>query len=207
MLLTDISVRDLLTAFSSSDPTPGGGSAAALASAVGAALLTMVTGLPKTRSGSDVDREALAAAAAALVDIRQQLTGAIDADSAAYDEVVGAYKQPKGSAEDGAARTTAIQQALRAATDVPLGVLRLSAAALAQAKPVAAHGHRGAASDVGVAVALLRAGLRGARLNVEINIGSISDPSYIDTVKNETVRVADEAGRVADEADALLREI
>jgi formiminotetrahydrofolate cyclodeaminase len=207
MLLTDISVRDLLTAFSSPDPTPGGGSAAALASAVGAALLTMVTRLPKTRTGADGDRTALASAAAALDGIRQQLIEAIDADSAAYRQVLGAYKQAKGSADEQAARKTSIQQALRAATEVPLGVVRLSAAALEQAKTVAAHGHRAAASDVGVAVALLRAGMRGARLNIEINLGAISDAPYVDAVTAETVRLTDQAGRIADEAEALLREM
>jgi methenyltetrahydrofolate cyclohydrolase len=205
MLLADKSVRDLLTAFSSSNPTPGGGSAAALTSAVGASLLTMVTALPKTRAGTDDDRAALASAASALAGIRQQLTEAIDADAAAYDQVVGAYKRPKGSTEEQAARKVAIQQALRAATDVPLGVVRLSAAALEQAKIVAAHGHRAAASDAGVAVALLRAGLRGARLNIEVNVGSVSDATYVGAVTTETVRLSDEAERTAGEADALLR--
>jgi len=205
MLLADKSVRDLLAVFSAPTPTPGGGSAAALASAVGASLLTMVASLPKTRAGTDDDRAALASAASALAGIRRQLTEAIDADTAAYDQVVGAYKRPKGSPEELAARKAAIQQALRAATDVPLGVVRLSAAALEQAKTVAAHGHRAAASDVGVAVALLRAGVRGARLNIESNVGSVSDAAYVDAVTTETVRGSDEAGRIADEADALLR--
>jgi methenyltetrahydrofolate cyclohydrolase len=204
MLLADKSVRELLTAFSSSDPTPGGGSAAALTSAVGASLLMMVAGLPKTRAGTDDNRAALAAAASALAGIRQQLTEAIDADTAAYDQVVGAYKRPKGSTEEQTARKAAIQQAFRAATDVPLGVVRLSAAALEQATTVAAHGHRAAASDVGVAVALLRAGVRGARLNIEANVGSLSDAAYVDAVKTETVHVSDEAVRMADRADALL---
>jgi len=206
MLLVDTSVRDLLTAFSSPDPTPGGGSAAALSSAVGASLLTMVTGLTKTRTGSDDDRAALASAASALTGIRQRLTETIDADTAAYDQVVGAYRLPKGSTEEQAARKAAIQRALRAATDVPLSVMRLSAAALEQAKIVAAHGHRAAASDAGVAIALLRAGLRGARLNIEANVGSVSDAAYVDAVKTEAVRLSDEAGRAADEAGALLGE-
>jgi formiminotetrahydrofolate cyclodeaminase len=207
MSLIDRSVRDLLAAFSSPDPTPGGGSAAALASAVGASLLAMVAGLPKTRTGTDADRAALASAASALAGVRRELAEAIDADTAAYDQVVAAYKRPKGSAEEQAARKAAIERALRAATDVPLGAMRLSAAALERAKTVAAHGHRAAASDVGVAVALLRAGVRGARLNIEINVGGVSDAAYVDTVTKETVRVSDEAGRAADETDALLRKI
>jgi formiminotetrahydrofolate cyclodeaminase len=206
MPLIDQSVRDLLAAFSSADPTPGGGSASALASAVGASLLMMVAGLPKTRTGSDDDRAALTSAAGVLADIRTRLTNAIDEDTAAYDQVVAAYKRPKASAAEHTARTAAIQHALHAATDVPLGVVRLSAAALDEAIAIAMHGHRAAASDVGVAVALLRAGARGARLNVEINIGSISDAAYADAVATETVRWSDNAARAADEADALLRD-
>lgn len=206
MSLIDLPTRDLLTAFSSSDPTPGGGSAAALASAVGASLLMMVAALPKTRTGSDADRAALAAAGDALAGVRAQLTAAIDADTEAYDQVVAAYKLPKASADEQAARKAAIQQALRTAIDVPLGVARLSAAALASAGPIAAHGHRAAASDVGVAVALLRAGARGARLNVEINIGGLSDADYAKTAATEIVQSSAAAGRAADEAEALLRD-
>jgi formiminotetrahydrofolate cyclodeaminase len=206
MLLADTSVRDLLAAFGSSNPTPGGGTASALASAIGASLLLMVAGLPKTRTGSDDDRSALEAAAASLTGIRQRLTDAIDADAAAYDQVVAAYKMPKASADEQSARKAAIQRALRAATEVPLGVVRLSARALDQAKTVAAHGHRAASSDTGVAVALLRAGERGARLNIEINVGSIADIAYVDAVRTETVRVSDAAARTADAADALLRD-
>src|SRR5580765_1188341 len=204
MSLTDQPIRNLLTAFSSADPTPGGGSASALASAVGASLLMMVTGLPKTRTGSDEDRAALASAASALADIRQTLTGAIDADTAAYDRVVAAYKRPKASGDEQAVRAAAVQQALRGATDVPLNVLRQSAAALHLSTAIAAHGHRAAASDVGVAVALLRAGARGAFLNVRINLEGMSDAAYAAAVAAEAGGLADEAGQAADQADALL---
>lgn len=184
-MLVDKSLRDLLAAFSSSDPTPGGGSASALASAVGASLLLMVAALPKTRSNSDEDRRALDGATTTLTGLRQQLTEAIDADTAAYDRVVAAYKLPKATEEEQRARKTAIQRALRSATDVPLGVMRLSIGVFNQAAVVAAHGNANAASDVGVARALLQAGATGARLNVEINLGGITDSEYRDAVKKE----------------------
>jgi formiminotetrahydrofolate cyclodeaminase len=203
-MLADQSVSDLLQAFSSPDPTPGGGSASALASAIGASLLMMVARLPKTRGGSEDDRSALASALATLTGIRQQLTEAIDADAAAYDQVVAAYKRPKASGEEQQARAAAIQQALRAATDVPLGVMRLSASALDQARSVAAHGHRAAGSDVGVAVALLRAGVNGARLNIAINVGSVSDAAYADAARAEAGRLSERAEQAADAASALL---
>src|SRR4051794_41757444 len=98
MSLADKPLRDLLTAFSSTDPTPGGGSASALSSSIGASLLMMVAGLPKTRSGSADDRAALAAAGGALARIRTRPTAAIDADSAAYDHVGAADTPPTRSA-------------------------------------------------------------------------------------------------------------
>src|SRR5262245_49500199 len=126
MKLIERSLGDLLSAFSAPDPTPGGGSASALASAVGVSLLMMVAGLAKTRNGSDDDRAALSAASATLAAIREELTSAIDADTAAYDQVVAAYRLAKGTADEQQARKAAIQKALRAATDVPLSVMRLS---------------------------------------------------------------------------------
>ena len=206
MSLTDTSLKELLNAFSSSDPTPGGGSASALGSAVGASLLLMVARLPKTRTGSDEDRAALAAADAALADVRARLVAAIDADTAAYDRVVAAYKLPKASSGEQAARKAAIQQALRAATDVPLDVVRQSAAALATAVAIAAHGHRAAASDAGVALALLRAGAHGARLNVDINLASVSDADYAAAARGECARASDAADAAAGQAETLLRD-
>ena len=187
--LADTSIRDALAAFSSPDPTPGGGSAAALASALGTSLLIMVSGLAKTRTGAESERTALAAGLPTLVDLREALLHAIDADRAAYDEVVAAYKLPKASPDEQGSRKTAIQRALRAATDAPLAVMRLSASALAAADVVAANGHAAAASDVGVAVALLRAGLHGARLNVEINLDGLRDETYVSATRAEIERL------------------
>jgi len=200
MPLVERSLRELLAAFASSDPTPGGGSAAAAASAIGASLLMMVAGLPKTRSGSDGERTALTSARIGLTRLQAQLTDAVDADTAAYDQVVAAYRQPKASAAEQASRKAAIQRALHAATDVPLNVMRLSAESLQHARAVAADAHRPAASDVGVGVALLMAGLQGARLNVETNISALSDAAYKEAVAAEVdrlMRVGEESAEAA----------
>jgi formiminotetrahydrofolate cyclodeaminase len=204
MSLVDTPVRHVLAAFSSPDPTPGGGSASALASAVGASLLMMVAALPKTRSGSDEDRSALARAATAAGEAQRELMEAIDADAAAYDRVVSAYRLPKTTGEEKAARTVAVQRALRDATDVPLRVMRMSARGLDAAALVAAHGHRAAASDVGVAVALLRSGLHGARLNVDINLGGIKDEPYTREVAADVERLAQQALSAATLAEQSL---
>jgi len=183
--LTERRVDDLLQAFRSPDPTPGGGSAAALAGAIGASLLAMVAGLPKSRAATEEDVERLQAAGRRCAAIAGDLTTLVDRDSEAYDLVVGAYKQPKGTDEEKAARSAAIQQAMRAAIAAPLEVMRACAAAAEQGVVVAALGNPSASSDVRVGFELLGAGLRGAKLNVEINLGSVKDAAYVETVRRD----------------------
>ena len=204
-MLRDRSIADLLAAFSSPDPTPGGGSAAALSSAVGASLLMMVAGLPKTRSGSDEDRAALDGVRLELSAIRDRLADAVDGDTAAYDAVVAAYKLPKATPEQQAARKGAIQQALRGATDVPLEVMRQSTRALEAAAVVARHGYRSASSDIGVAVGLLKAGAAGANLNVGVNLDSVADAAYCDRVRAEADDLTSRAALLAGRADDLVK--
>lgn len=203
-MITAKPLRDVIAAFASPDPTPGGGSAAALASAVGTALLVMVASLPKTRADSEDDRTALTFAAGALTSVRYQLTEAIDADTAAYNHVVAAYRQPKATDAEKQARQAAVERALRSATDVPLGVMRLSVDALKHAQAVAAHGRRAASSDVGVALTLLQAGLEGARLNVRINLGGLTDHAYVDAVKAESERLAGQMSGLVRDAIAAM---
>jgi len=174
-----------LQAFRSPDPTPGGGSAAALAGALGASLLAMVAGLPKSRAATEEDAERLQAAGRRCAAIAGDLTTLVDRDSEAYDLVVGAYKQPKRTDEEKSARSAAIQQAMRAAIAAPLDVMRACAAAAEQGVVVAALGNPSASSDVRVGFELLGAGLRGAKLNVEINLGSVKDAAYVETVRRE----------------------
>jgi formiminotetrahydrofolate cyclodeaminase len=183
--LTERRVDDLLQAFRSPDPTPGGGSAAALAGAIGASLLAMVAGLPKSRAATEEDVERLQAAGRRCAAIAGDLTTLVDRDSEAYDLVVGAYRQPKGTDEEKAARSAAIQQAMRAAIAAPLDVMRACAAAAEQGVVVAALGNPSASSDVRVGFELLGAGLRGAKLNVEINLGSVKDAAYVETVRRD----------------------
>ena len=185
MKLTERRVDDLLQAFRSPDPTPGGGSAAALAGALGASLLAMVAGLPKSRAATEEDAERLQAAGRRCAAIADDLTTLVDRDSEAYDLVVGAYQQPKRTDEEKSARSAAIQQAMRAAIAAPLDVMRACAAAAEQGVVVAALGNPSASSDVRVGFELLGAGLRGAKLNVEINLGSVKDAAYVETVRRD----------------------
>jgi len=178
-------VDSLLDAFASNHPVPGGGSAAALAGAVGTSLLIMVAGLPKTRTGAQSERNSLDAAAVRLRPLRVTLTDLIDRDSDAYAGVVAAYRLPKGTAADQAARRRAIEEAIRAATETPLETMRACQQALAEAVIVAGAGAKSASSDAGVAIELLGAALRGAALNVDTNIGSLTDRAVAERMRQE----------------------
>lgn len=177
MALTDRTVTSLLDAFSSADPTPGGGSASALSGAIAASLLSMVASMPKSKTNAVAEREALDEANTEIVKLRAALIELIDRDADAYDLVVAAFRKPKATDEEKAARKAAIQDATRVATEVPLETMSACAGLIAIAKTVGAHGNSNAASDVAVAVELARAGLKGAHYNVEINLGGIADAS------------------------------
>jgi formiminotetrahydrofolate cyclodeaminase len=200
MKLTDRSLTDLLSAFRSSDPTPGGGSASALAGALGASLLTMVAAIPKPVAASEADLQRLTAAGAACRDLASRLEDLVDADAQAYDRVMSAYRLPKGTDGEKAARASAIQDAVRGATETPLQVMRLCAEAAGHAADVAALSNRNASSDVLVGLELLAAGLRGARLNVEINLPGLKDAEYVAGVRSEAGRLLEECERRAAEA-------
>lgn len=184
-MLADKSLIDVLDAFASSNPTPGGGSAAALSGALGASLLAMVAGLPKTKTGAAEEREALDAARVEILKARQQLVELIDRDAAAYDLVVAAYKRPKATDAEKAARTAAIQEAMRVATEVPVETVRACAAVLSGARAVAAYGNPSARSDIAVGVQTLLIAVQAALFNVETNIGSIKDPAIVEQITQD----------------------
>jgi formiminotetrahydrofolate cyclodeaminase len=194
-----MAVADLLDAFASNDPVPGGGSASALAGALGTSLLLMVAGMSKTKSGVPEETADLAAAAARLRPLRERLIGLVDTDSEAYAAVTAAFKMPKETDPDKAVRKAAIQSATTQATEVPLETMRACRDAVRHAVIVARCGNRNATSDVGVALELLVAGIRGAGLNVDINLGGLADQEYVERARwerQDLVRsAADEAAR------------
>lgn len=185
MSLTDKSVSELLGAFRSGNPTPGGGSAAALAGATGASLFAMVAGLPKSKAATAEDAARLTAAGERCTALAAELAALIDKDAASYDLVMAAYKKPKATDDEKTARSAAIQQAFRAAIAAPLDVMRACAAAAEQGVVVAALGNPSASSDAQVGFELLGAALRGAKLNVETNLGSVKDTDYVARTKKE----------------------
>jgi len=206
MSFAEMALADLLDAFSSTDAVPGGGSAAALSGALGVSLLLMVARLPKTKTGAPEETADLAEAASRLHPLRDLLIELVDRDSSAYRQVLGAFRLPKESDAQKAARGDAIDRATRTAIDAPLDTMRASQQALRGAVVVAANGSRRTTSDVGVAVELLGAALRGARLNVEINLAGVNDPAYVARIREEAEELEANGGADAERARRALGE-
>ena len=175
-----MAVRDQpLTAFlaelGSKAATPGGGGAAAVLGAVGAALSGMVAHLTigkKKYAAVDADMQSLLARADTL---RDKLAEAVDADAVAFDTLMRAYGMPKVSEQDVAVRDAAIQAALRSAIAAPLDCARLCRAANGQAVEACEKGNKSRISDGGVAVLAAHAGLRSSALNVLVNAKLLAD--------------------------------
>jgi formiminotetrahydrofolate cyclodeaminase len=189
MTLAGKPLSALLEDFRSPAPTPGGGSASAIAGALGASLLGMVAGLPKARTVTEAEIQRLRDARSLCSDYARRLEALLDLDAEAYLAVVDAYHLPKGSDDEKQVRSIRIQEALKGAIETPLEMMRLCSSALAEAGTVRDLGNANASSDVEVAAELLRAGRRGARLNVEINLDSVKDQAYVTAIRQEVDRL------------------
>jgi formiminotetrahydrofolate cyclodeaminase len=149
----------------------------------------MVAALPKPRAASAEELDELRRTGARSAALARDLETLIDRDSDAYDGVMAAYRLPKATDTEKSIRGAGIQDALKAATDTPLEVMRASAEALRLASTVERLGNANAASDVTVAIHLLRAAIAGAAANVEINLGSVKDTGYVARVREELARL------------------
>lgn len=172
MSLLDLPARELLERFASTDPTPGGGSAAALSGATAAALVAMVCGMPKTRSGSAEERARLDTGLGWAREARERLERLVEEDSAAYDAVMAAYRLPKQTDAEKASRKEAIARALAGASEVPIRTAEACLVVLRAAAEAAAHGNPNALSDARTGAAMAWAGLVGAAENVRVNAAS-----------------------------------
>ena len=174
-LLAEQPVEAFTALLASDAPAPGGGSAAALEGAVGAALTAMVCELTLGKARYDAHREEIAAVRDRAEALRKALLEAMDQDTEAFLQVSRAFAMPKATEEEKAARSAAIQRGLALCTQTPLRVMELAAEALALTASLPGRFNESAASDLGVAALSLGACARGAWLNVLINVGSLKD--------------------------------
>jgi len=200
----EASLRDFLSALASSDEPQDAVSASAFAAGMGTALLRMVAALPQTRSDAIADRTRLAASATALAGIQEQLLETIETESAV--KLFAARNMPQASESQRVEREAAVQLALRAATDVPLEIMRLCALGLKQAEIVATHDCRAAASDVELAIAFVRTAFHGARANLEGKLSVLTDVRHTTAVVDEIVRLTDETTVAVQRAGVLVQQ-
>lgn len=179
--IKDTAIESFLDQLASSAATPGGGSAAAILGGMGAALVSMVCNLTigkkKYADVEDDMKEVLAKAE----DLRHRMTAMIQDDVRAFDTVMGAYGMPKDTDDEKAARSAAIQDALKMATEVPIRCCHLAREVIDLSLIASEKGNINVISDAGVGVLSAYAALRSAALNVYINAKMISDTSFVES--------------------------
>jgi len=186
-------------------PAPGGGAVAAHVASLGAALTQMVAGLTigrKKYAAVDAEMRELALQAAAA---GGELSSLAQRDSAAYEEVMAAYRLPKETADQTSARQQAIDTALLGAARVPLETARVCTRVARLASIAADKGNSNAASDAGVAALLAEAGCRAASYNVQINVSSLSDPSSGHALLTEMAGLMEETAQHAQVAAVAVQ--
>jgi formiminotetrahydrofolate cyclodeaminase len=198
------SIQMFLDELASAEPVPGGGTVAALSGALGASLVAMVCRLTigkKNYEAVSAEMQTILSRAEAL---QRELTDWMQADTDAYARVMDAYKLPKTTEAEKAARTQAIQAALQHAAEVPLRVAECCAEVLTLARVVVEKGNPNATSDGGVGALMAHAGLRGAAYNVLINLGGIRDDAFAQERRARVTALAAEAERLAREISNLV---
>lgn len=198
--LTELTVQGFVDAVASEAPTPGGGSAAALAGALGAALGTMVANGSAHKRGWDERWETFSDWAVLGRVVQEELLALVDADSRAFNALMAAFRLPKAAPEEKAKRSSAIQAATRGAIEIPVATMRAAVRSMEVTKAMAEIGNPNAAADAAVGALCARAAVRGAYFNVRINLEGISDQAF----RNEALGEAD---ALLAQAEALEREV
>lgn len=205
-MLKDYSVANFVREVSSSSPAPGGGSAAALVGSQSAGLISMYCKLSQNREklGSVVDvLQEIGEEAQILM---EKLLEAIDKDSVAFNQVMEAYRLPKGNDQEIIKRKKTIQEAAINAAETPMDTARASLRLLNMIKNVAGKGNPSAITDLGVANLLAMSAIIGACYNVSINLGMIKDEIIISNYKREVGDVLNLCKELFEENRAIIEE-
>ena len=200
--LMELPARALIERLATSEPIPGGGSAAAMAGAMGAALVHMVVELTLGRPAAEGHEEALTRIGTGSVGWQSELLNLAELDATAYDAVVRARRLPRETDRARESRAVEVTGALREATRVPLATARAASEVLGLANLLAPIGNRNAISDVGVAALLAGAAVRGAGLNVEINLPYLAED---DPLRGEAAEELAGLTATAEERERAIR--
>ena len=179
-MLTSKILSEFIDDVSSNSPAPGGGSVSALCGALGSALTAMVCRLTIGKKNYEEVQDEMLATLGQADELRAKLTGLIDRDTEAFNLVMKAFTLPKTTDDEKRIRSEAIQTATKQATLVPLEVMKLCEQAMGIAATVAERGNVNSITDAGVAGLILKAGCEGAALNVQINLATLKDKTFVD---------------------------
>ncbi len=204
MGVKDQSVEEFLASVAAATPTPGGGSASALAGALSVALSRMVAGLARGKKGYEEADSELAQIESTARATQARLEALVDEDARAYEAVLAAIRMAKATPTERAARVEAMQSAYRKATEVPLETMRRCIEALELTEAAVKKGNRGATTDAGVAILLAEAAIRGSSLNCYVNLAAIKDETFRDKVEEEADRLLKRADAIGHEAMAVV---
>ena len=207
MKLVEMTVSSYLDLLNSDAPAPGGGSASALCGAQGAALVSMVAGLTIGKKKYPDDQELCAEVAKKASELKDALLIQVDKDTEAFNLVSAAFKLPKDTDEQKAARSKAIADATLVATEVPFKTMKLCLETLHYTKSLIGHSNTNAASDLGVSALNLITCMKGAWLNVLINLGGVKDEAKAKDFRIKGEEMVATAQKAADEIYKATLEI
>lgn len=198
MKLTEMQVRAFCELLASDAPAPGGGSASALAGAMGIGLAEMVANLTIGKKKYAEFEENAVEIKEKSAKLCEEMIVSIDKDTEAFDRVSAVFAMPKETEEDKAARKEAMQKALKEATLAPYSVMELCVESLKVVKKGLGKTNTSAASDLGVAALNLKSAVQGAWLNVLINLGGIKDEAFVAEYRSKGEAILKEALPLAD---------
>lgn len=198
MKLVDLKVNEFMKVLGSDEPAPGGGSAAALAAAMGISLTKMVgeltTGKEKYAEHEELTQTILKESAILQVELLE----AIDKDTEAFNAVSAVFGMPKGTDEEKAKRREAMQKALEGAAVSPFNMMETIVKALELTQKAVGKSNTNAASDLGVSALNLKSGLQGAWLNILINLSGIKNQEFVDKYRKEGEVLLNKGSDIAD---------
>jgi formiminotetrahydrofolate cyclodeaminase len=178
-------VKDFTVDLSSKAPVPGGGGAAAVSGALGAALGSMVASLTIGKEAYKDAEDKLIYLQDSAIDLQKQLLDLVEEDARVFQELMDVYKMPKDTDEDKANRAKAMEEALKAAADVPFSIMKKSCQAIELMDDFAIKGSKMAISDAGCGVILCKSALQSAWLNVMINTKAMKDREFANNLNYE----------------------
>ena len=180
--LIDLSLKAFMNETASDSPAPGGGSVSAYMGTLGTSLGTMVANLSAHKKGWEDRWKEFSDWAVAGKEIQNKLLNLVDEDTEAFNRIMEAFSLPKKSDEERKSRESAVQEATKNATLVPLRVMETAFSAFGLIKAMVEHGNPNSISDAGVGAIATRACIRGAYLNVKINASGLKDKDFVSSV-------------------------